>query len=85
MAAREGQSEILQALLTSGANVEAKDRAGMTPLAMAAEAGHAFIMEELLLANADPEVMDFLGQNVLHHAVTSGKTACVTLLVSPML
>ncbi|CAG0892463.1 unnamed protein product, partial [Darwinula stevensoni] len=53
----------------------------MTPLAMAAEAGQSFIMEELLLANADPEVMDSLGQNVLHHAVTSGKASCVTLLL----
>ncbi|MDA2938760.1 ankyrin repeat domain-containing protein, partial [Acidobacteria bacterium AH-259-A15] len=57
-AARNGQTEKIQALLRAGADVNAKDAAGFTALRYAALRGYTSAVETLLEAGADVNVKD---------------------------
>src|SRR5207249_9228545 len=47
LAARQGQTDVIRALLASGANVDAKNFAGETALMQAAERSHTDVVELL--------------------------------------
>lgn len=53
LAASLGQADALEALLQAGANVNARDRVGWSPLFAAAAAGHLSIVDRLLDHGAD--------------------------------
>eukprot|EP01088_Endostelium_zonatum_P012955 TRINITY_DN27280_c0_g1_i1.p1 TRINITY_DN27280_c0_g1~~TRINITY_DN27280_c0_g1_i1.p1 ORF type:complete len:129 (-),score=45.21 TRINITY_DN27280_c0_g1_i1:34-420(-) len=53
-AADFGQDDILEFFLSKGANVNAKDRYGITPLLAAVYEGHTACVEKLLAKGADP-------------------------------
>ena len=66
-----GDTRTATALVTRGANVNARDRAGMTPLGWACLKGNVDVAQSLLKASADPLIK-------AHSGVLVGKTA-VTL------
>src|ERR1044071_5660811 len=60
-AARQGRSGVLQALLASGANVDARNLVGETALMQAAEKGHTEIVEILVGRRVQVNAQDQLG------------------------
>jgi hypothetical protein len=67
-AARSGEADIVTALLHAGANVDAQDFLGITPLMLAASYGHSDVVDLLLRAGADAEKRDRNGESALHYA-----------------
>ena len=55
LAAWQGQTEIIRALLAAGANIETQDEDQRTPLHMAARNGHIEAIKELIGAHANIE------------------------------
>lgn len=66
-----GYYNIVELLLQSGANVDARDVSGATPLHGAANMRHYDILGLLLGNGADIGARDVRGRTVLHHAVAS--------------
>nr|UVF58849.1 ankyrin repeat protein E2 [synthetic construct] len=68
-AARAGQDDEVRILMANGADVNATDNWGDTPLHLAAVRGHLEIVEVLLKAGADVNASDeMLGDTPLHLA-----------------
>lgn len=55
LAAAGGHDELVELLITHGANIEHRDKKGCTPLILAASAGHSVTVAILLDHNADIE------------------------------
>ena len=68
-AAAEGDSEALAALLEAGADADARDEDGVTPLHLAASPD---IVEALLNAGADVDARPSNGRTPLHYAMLEG-------------
>lgn len=80
-AARAGHLEICRLLLSHGASVDCRTRAGQaTPLHRAATAGRLEVCQLLLDKGADFQAMDADGKTVLDRAKESRQDAVVTLL-----
>ncbi len=62
------KAELVRKLLTAGANPNAKDKKGITPLRYAMRAQDAKVMEMLLKAGANPNTKIEGGQSLLHLA-----------------
>lgn len=60
--------ELIDILVTSGAELEAEDKLGMTPLLVAAWYGHVQAVEKLIAWGSSPQVIDKKGQGILHCA-----------------
>lgn len=69
LAAAEGTLSSVRALIRAGANVDAADRYGETPLMLAR--CYPDKIELLLAAGADPSIRDAVGCNALDHARAS--------------
>ena len=67
-AARQGHVEAAQTLINAGANLDAQDNYGTTPVVMAVLNGHLGIAATLLEAGADPNVQDRYGRTPLFTA-----------------
>lgn len=81
-AARCGAASCVEALLSAGADGDAKAHHFFTALFLAAESGHAQCVELLLRAGVNKEVPPFLRcTTALGGAVANGHTACVELLL----
>jgi ankyrin repeat protein len=63
-----GSIQMMQRLIELGANVNAKDARGMTPLMAAAHAGQEDAAEVLLEAKAKTDIRDNLGLSAADHA-----------------
>lgn len=66
-AARHGHLEVVETLIANGADVNAVDVFGRTPLHLAAP--HPVVMEMLIGAGADVDARDQLSNTPLHRAV----------------
>lgn len=92
VAAREGRTETVDALLADGADPNAKANPGVTgvpnlkadmgdtPLHVAAGKGRAAVVTALLVAAADRNAKDIKGRTPLHVAAESGHTRAAALL-----
>jgi ankyrin repeat protein len=82
-AAGRGHKEIVELLIDEGADVNAKDKRGTTPLHEAAGRGHNKDVAELLIAKgADVNAKDDNGWTPLHHAVPDGHKEIAELLIA---
>jgi len=70
IAAFNDRKDVVEFLLASKADVNAKAKNGSTPLHLAAAAGHKDIVELLLNAKADIDALDNEGWSPAHSAVT---------------
>lgn len=75
-----GTSEMVEALLLRGANVNAVDCKGRNALVHATEGRNAPVVALLLRSGADPKAADAKGKNVLLHAQRIGDRAILDLL-----
>ena len=79
LAAAEGQDKAVQYLIAKGADVNAKDRWGATPLQDAVQSGHLQVAEQLLSRNG-VMVLE-LGPAAMCNAATQGDVRYLRLLV----
>ena len=82
LSVREGNIEIVEFLISQGAEVNIKDSLGVTPLQVAARAGRLEIVEYLLSKGAKVGVKDHTGITPLHDAVIKEHIQIVKILVS---
>lgn len=76
-----GSRDCVEALLSSGAEVDAVDVKGQTPLLVAASLGQPVIMEVLLAAGADPEGSRYNNSTPLLLCIREGPVAAVETLL----
>lgn len=80
-AAREGNADTVKALLSSpGADLNAADERGSTPLIEAARYGHDDVARALVAAGANTQLKDKDGKTALMLAVQGGHDEVVRLL-----
>ena len=80
-ACRAGKYDSALKLLEEGADVNARDNIGYTPLMRACEGGHTDIAEELLARGADINAKGPLDRTALRSAVSSGDVKTTKLLI----
>ena len=82
LAAPGGSLELIRVLLDAGANVNATDIRGMTPLMLAVATDHSSVdkIQLLLARGADVRTKSLGGETVLDWAEKSGRTPLVALL-----
>ena len=79
-AASNNKIEAVAALISHGADVNARADCGYTPLMDASYCGHAKVVEALLDAGADKELKDTYGNTALDIARASNKGDVVAVL-----
>ena len=77
----KGGSQVVEALVAAGANLEARKDFGYTPLALAAKRDKAEAIKALLAAGADPNVKGANGATPLMTAAGRGNEGAVKLLL----
>jgi ankyrin repeat protein len=88
IAARSGHAPVLRALLKYGANINVKNKEGISPLLMATKAGNLDCVETLLQVNEivsnttqrDIELLNDNGKSLLHFAVSHNQVEIVAML-----
>jgi len=68
LAARLGSLALVEALLTTGSDVNARNGYDRTPLHVAVSAGNKEVVDRLLAAGASVQALDVNGCNAFHHA-----------------
>jgi hypothetical protein len=80
-AAHAGRSRVVEALWRLGANIDAGNGAGSTPLAIAAAEGHVSLVQKLVAKGANVTATSEYGSTALHQAALNGCTrTCEALL-----
>ena len=77
----KGQTDIADLLIAKGANVDARDKSGATPLHQAALKGNLAFATLLLQHGADVNARDGDGATPLHNAALSGHREVAALLL----
>ena len=81
-AAQNGHGDLANRLISTGADIEAKNGYRRTPLAVAAHAGHKEMVELLLAKGATIETKDIWYKTPLFHAAANGHADLVTFLIA---
>jgi ankyrin repeat protein len=81
LAAKSGDTGVVRQLLKKGANIEAKDEGGSTPLALAADFGHGDTVKLLLEEGADIVAGHLDGEAALVEAAMEGNVKKVELML----
>jgi ankyrin repeat protein len=87
LAANRGRLDMVRALVAAGADVNAADARGFTPLFHACynseeDRGHPEVVDALLAAGADREARIGFGVRPLMYAAGNGEAACVQALLA---
>src|SRR5262249_19713350 len=82
IAANLGLRRYAKAQIDAGADVNAQDDEGSTPLILAVVGNHSEAAEELLKAGADIDAADHEGSTALTHAAFRGYVKSLGMLVS---
>ena len=82
LASQYGHTEVVQALLSSGATVDLPNKYGGSPLAQASRWGRLGVLPALLSAGTDLELQDRNGDTALHLACYKGHKEVVASLLS---
>ncbi|KAH8105098.1 ankyrin [Cristinia sonorae] len=80
-AARNGQTELLQAALASGLPANLTNDGGNTLLMLAAYAGHVELTKSLIDRGGDPNRINDKGQSIVAGAVFKGHSEIVRILM----
>jgi ankyrin repeat protein len=72
---------MMRLLLDKGADVNAVNSEGATPLHLGVKSGHGTMVAELLQRGADPARTDAAGWLPLHYAVNAGDEECLRILL----
>jgi ankyrin repeat protein len=75
------RAEIVDALITAGADLNLQDWDGMTPLMIACRAGNGDLVRQLVEARANLEIRDKRGRTALLAAADYGLPATVSFLL----
>ena len=81
-AADKGNIEAVKQHLAAGADVNAKDEDGYTPLNFAAQQGHKEVVELLIAKGADVNAKGYYGRTPLQRAAWFGRKEIVGLLIA---
>ena len=81
-AAVNGNTEIVKALITAGADVNATDEDGKTPLYWAARNGRTETVQALITAGADVNAQNIYGHTPLHEAAVNRNTETVQAFIT---
>ncbi len=81
LAAKLGNEVIVRLLVDNDADIEAKEKGGLTPLSTAAEKGHKDVVQLLLEEEANTEARDTAGWSPLSSAAFKGHKDVVQLLL----
>ena len=79
-AAMAGDVSRIRSLIAGGANLNAKNKDGRTPLMLAAMYGHADVVQALLTSGADPNAQDKQGNSAISAVQQSGNIRIGRLL-----
>ena len=82
VAAKAGEIEAVKQHLAAGADVDAKDKYGRTPLHLSPASGHKEIAELLIARGADVNAKNKYGLTPLHFAAGYGRKETVELLIA---
>jgi ankyrin repeat protein len=82
MAMQRGDRAMVQRLLESGADANAADASGITPLMLATNNGDVDLMQIFLAHDAKCDLRDAKGHSAAHHAILAGKTEALYLLLN---
>jgi ankyrin repeat protein len=80
IACREKNFEIVKILIENGADVDAADNEGWTPLMRASLSGSQDIVSLLLSKNAQINKINFNGESAIIHASLAGCNECLNLI-----
>lgn len=81
-AAKDNDVATLRALRDGGADLDARDPRGYSPLMLAAYAGHVEALDWLIAEGADPNTTDHAGNTPLMGAAFKGNIAVVERLLA---